>query len=64
MSDPKLPVVVKPKEPSFQVDIRPVKNTHDVQLFVDAGMSPGPWVRVGFNDTSYAAGWLPKQRKR
>lgn len=52
---------VSKKSAPLRVDVRNEPRHHMVQLFLDYGKTEdGPWVRVGFNDTSFGFGYLPE----
>jgi len=60
--------IIKPKTAAqkplpFSYEMKPVKNRHKLQLFVDYGVNPGPWLAVGVQSTAYAVGWLPKGKR-
>jgi hypothetical protein len=57
-------VLAKGKSPTFQVAVKHVSNPHKAQAFLNYGSTPGPWVSVGFNETVYSFGYLPKKKKR
>lgn len=54
-------VLTKSDQPPFHVNIQDVHNPHKFQLFVDYGNEPGPWLKIGINDTIYGFGYLPKE---
>jgi hypothetical protein len=45
----------------FAAVTKPRKSDYPLQVFVDFGGDPGPWVALGVNDTVYAIGWLPEE---
>lgn len=47
--------------PTFHVRLEEALNPHKAQVFLDYGDTPGPWVRVGVNDTVYGIGYLPEE---
>ena len=57
-------VLAKSKAPTFQVSVKNTTNPHKAQIFLDYGNTPGPWVSIGFNETVYSVGYLPKKKKK
>jgi hypothetical protein len=52
---------VKKESLPLRVSVAAETNPHKFQLFVDYGATEdGPWVKLGFNDTSYGIGYLPE----
>ena len=37
-----------------------IKKNHSLQLFMDCGGDPGPWLAIGLNETLYTFGWVPE----
>jgi hypothetical protein len=56
-------VLVKEPAPTFHLKTEDVRNEHKAQVFLDYGSEPGPWVRIGINDTAYGIGYLPEEKK-
>lgn len=44
----------------FVFKTKTVPCTHAVQLTVDFGIEPGPWIVVGLNETAFCLGYLPR----
>lgn len=53
-------VKASPESSTFHVRVEETENTHKAQAFIDYGDSPGPWIKLGFNTTVYAFGYLPE----
>ena len=45
--------------PKLTVAQRKIANKNEFQFYVLYGTNPGPWARVGINDTEYMVGYLP-----
>lgn len=56
--------ILVPDMPRLTVAQRRIANRNEFQFYVLYGTQPGPWVRVGFNDTEYLVGFLPKPNKK
>ena len=52
-------VLVKQDSPVFHVSVTDTQNQHRAQAFIDVGDQPGPWLKIGINDTEYGFGYLP-----
>ena len=50
--------------PQLTVAQRRIANTNDFQFYIQYGSEPGPWVKVGVNDTEYLIGFLPQPPKK
>jgi hypothetical protein len=37
-----------------------IEHQHGLQIYVDAGMTPGPWLGIGVNNSLYVLGWAPE----
>jgi hypothetical protein len=55
--------LVKKDAPVFHVKVVETPNPHKAQAFLDYGNVPGPWVKLGINNTVYGFGYLPTKAK-
>lgn len=53
----------KKQAPTFHVKEFEVDNKHKLQLNVNYGEFPGPWVVITFNDAAWGIGYLPEDRR-
>lgn len=51
------------KAPTFHVREMEVDNPHKLQLNVNYGNAPGPWLVITMNDKAWAIGYLPPEEK-
>lgn len=59
------PIVLKKPIPAvFQATAKKVPCRHDIQITVDFGKDPGPYLIIGLNTKSYCIGYLPKGKKK
>lgn len=58
----KTPEHLQPVFPKLTVAQRKIQlNQDEFRFYVLYGTQPGPWVKVGINDTEYMFGFLPEQ---
>lgn len=53
-----------PDFPKITVIQRRIQNHNEFQFYVLYGTKPGPWVKVGINNTEYLVGFLPQSPKK
>jgi hypothetical protein len=44
---------------TLHMEEKKVPNNHSFQFYVDYGVTPGPWLKLGINDVEYGIGYLP-----
>lgn len=50
--------------PRLTIAQRRIASQNEFQFYVLYGTQPGPWVKIGLNDTEYLVGFLPQPTKR